>query len=231
MGSTLSRMKSYTPPSLCTLLTTLLLYLLVFSSRNFSSDLTLTRTTRTTIKMSVSTIISCFLFSSQFLSTFASVAVGYAKLNPDNPNECVDPDTGVGHRLGTSWSVSGCGEARCDLRHGTVYISYSYCGAVHAEDGCYLKRDVLMPYPYCCPRSFCPTNTLTDIISNSIDAVFGMKSDEDELQMAAGSVHDTRITPDNNENILQYEATLDNNVDYADDYDWDKIFAQYGSSF
>merc|ERR1712014_368588 len=90
-----------------------------------SSDLTLTRTTRTTIKMSVSTIISCFLFSSQFLSTFASVAVGYAKLNPDNPNECVDPDTGVGHRLGTSWSVSGCGEARCDLRHGTVYISYS----------------------------------------------------------------------------------------------------------
>merc|ERR1712209_250258 len=135
-----------------------------------SSDLTLTRTTRTTIKMSVSTIISCFLFSSQFLSTFASVAVGYAKLNPDNPNECVDPDTGVGHRLGTSWSVSGCGEARCDLRHGTVYISYSYCGAVHAEDGCYLKRDVLMAYPYCCPRSFCPTNTLTDIISNSIDA-------------------------------------------------------------
>jgi len=133
-----------------------------------SSDLTLTRTT--TIKMSVSTIISCFLFSSQFLSTFASVAVGYAKLNPDNPNECVDPDTGVGHRLGTSWSVSGCGEARCDLRHGTVYISYSYCGAVHAEDGCYLKRDILMPYPYCCPRSFCPTNTLTDIISNSIDA-------------------------------------------------------------
>merc|ERR1712018_846657 len=112
-----------------------------------SSDLTLTRTTRTTIKMSVSTIISCFLFSSQFLSTFASVAVGYAKLNPDNPNECVDPDTGVGHRLGTSWSVSGCGEARCDLRHGTVYISYSYCGAVHAEDGCYLKKDVLMPYP------------------------------------------------------------------------------------
>ena len=61
--------------------------------------------------------------------------------------------------------------------------------------------------------------------------VFGMESDEDELQMAAGSVHDTRITPDNNENILQYEATLDNNVDYADDYDWDKIFAQYGSSF
>jgi len=61
--------------------------------------------------------------------------------------------------------------------------------------------------------------------------VFGMESDEDELQMAAGSVYDTRITPDNNENILQYEATLDNNVDYADDYDWDKIFAQYGSSF
>merc|ERR1711915_169250 len=94
-----------------------------------SPDLTLTRATTTKIKMSVSVstpVISCFLFSSQFLSTFASVAVGYAKLNPDNPNECVDPDTGVGHRLGTSWSVSGCGEARCALRHGTVYISYSY---------------------------------------------------------------------------------------------------------
>ena len=43
------------------------------------------------------------------------------------------------------------------------------CGATHAEEGCYLKRDVLMPYPYCCPRSFCPTNSFTDIISNSLD--------------------------------------------------------------
>ena len=56
-----------------------------------------------------------------------------------------------------------------------------------------------------------------------------MESDEDELQMAAGNVHDTRITP-SRDNIVQYEATLDNNVEY-DDYDWDKIFAQYGSSF
>jgi len=67
------------------------------------------------------------------------------------------------------------------------------------------------------------------LLQHQIFLVFGMESDEDELQMAAGNVHDTRITP-SRDNIVQYEATLDNNVDY-DDYDWDKIFAQYGSSF
>ena len=43
----------------------------------------------------------------------------------DNSGECLDPETGLSHALGAPWSVSGCGEARCDLRQGTVFISYS----------------------------------------------------------------------------------------------------------
>ena len=38
-----------------------------------------------------------------------------------------------------------------------------------AEQGCYIKQDTQLAYPYCCPRSFCPTNSFTDIISNSLD--------------------------------------------------------------
>jgi len=167
---------------------------------------------------------SCFLLSTIISSAFSSVAVGIGSLNPDNPSECVDPDTGMSHLLGSSWAVSGCGEVRCDLRRGTVYLSYSYCGATHAEDGCYIKRDVLMPYPYCCPRSFCPTTTFTDIISNSLEAVFG-DNGEEELQMAANSVDQRQQSP--NMDIVQYTADIDNSVQY-DDYDWDKIFAQYG---
>ena len=43
----------------------------------------------------------------------------------DNSGECLDPDTGLAHPLGSSWSVAGCGEASCDLRQGTVFMSYS----------------------------------------------------------------------------------------------------------
>jgi len=178
--------------------------------------------------MSPVSTISVTIFFAVLDQTFGSVAVGLGTLNPDNPSECIDPDTGLSHRLGTSWGVSGCGEARCDVRHGTVYISYSVCGATTAEPGCFLKKDVLMPYPYCCPRSFCPTNTFEDIISNSIDMVFG-NDGEEELQMAAANVADNTVRLSSN-NLVQYEADLDNNVEY-DDYNWDKIFAQYGSSF
>ena len=57
-------------------------------------------------------------------------------------------------------------------------------------------------------------------------SVFG-NDGEEELQMAAANDNTVRLTSNN---LVQYEAELDNNVDY-DDYNWDKIFAQYGSSF
>merc|ERR1712079_180225 len=179
-----------------------------------------TTTTTATSTMSRVTAISCLL-ASNLATSLASVAVGLGQINPDNSGECLDPDTGLAHPLGSSWAVAGCGEASCDLRQGTVFMSYSYCGATHAEEGCYLKRDVLMPYPYCCPRSFCPTNTFTDIISNSLDTVLG-NDPEEELQMAADSSLQQAGA------VLQYEAldTADT-ADSADYYDWDQIFADY----
>jgi len=51
--------------------------------------------------------------------------------------------------------------------------------------------------------------------------VFG-DNGEEELQMAANSVDQSP-----NIDIVQYTADIDNSVQY-DDYDWDKIFAQYG---
>ena len=54
--------------------------------------------------------------------------------------------------------------------------------------------------------------------------VFG-DNGEEELQMAANSVDQRQQSP--NIDIVQYTAEIDNSVQY-DDYDWDKIFAQYG---
>jgi len=54
--------------------------------------------------------------------------------------------------------------------------------------------------------------------------VFG-DNGEEELQMAANSVDQRQQSP--NIDIVQYTADIDNSVQY-DDYDWDKIFAQYG---
>jgi len=161
------------------------------------------------------------------MSTHAAVAVGLGQLNPDNSGECLDPDTGLSHGLGSPWSVSGCGEAKCDLRQGTVFISYSYCGNVYAEPGCYVQQDSFMPYPYCCPRSICPSNTFTDIISNSIDNILGNEQEE-ELQMQENNRNEVMVSsPDTSVN---YDMDMENREQF-DYYDWDSIFAQYGSSF
>merc|ERR1712107_966827 len=37
----------------------------------------------------------------------AAVAVGVGRLNPENPSECLDPDTGLNHTLGVAWNIPG----------------------------------------------------------------------------------------------------------------------------
>merc|ERR1711872_212397 len=117
----------------------------------------------------------------------AAVAVGVGRLNPENPSECLDPDTGLNHTLGVAWNIPGvCGQAHCELRNQQVYISYAFCGSAQAEAPCYLsKTDLSLPYPYCCPRSVCPAR---DIQTNEIN------TDDSELQMAAdGSWSDSSV--------------------------------------
>merc|ERR1712107_407649 len=108
----------------------------------------------------------------------AAVAVGVGRLNPENPSECLDPDTGLNHTLGVAWNIPGvCGQAHCELRNQQVYISYAFCGSAQAEAPCYLSStDLSLPYPYCCPRSICPARL--DVHTNLIDT----DDYEDELQ-------------------------------------------------
>ena len=96
------------------------------------------------------------------------------------------------------------------------------CGAATAGEGCYLKRDLGMPYPYCCPRSFCPSNRITDIFSNSLEADY--EYPEEQLQMAASHPQANRVmvAPP-----AQYEVSLDNDNQEYEDYDWDKIFGGF----
>merc|ERR1712012_674293 len=98
-----------------------------------------------------------------------AVAVGVGRLNPENPSECLDPDTGLNHTLGVAWNIPGvCGQAHCELRNQQVYISYAFCGSAQAEAPCYLSStDLSLPYPYCCPRSICPARL--DVHPNLID--------------------------------------------------------------
>jgi len=77
-----------------------------------------------------------------------------------------------------------------------------------------------MPFPYCCPRSFCPSNRITDIFSNSLDGDYP----EEELQMAANQVQDNTVVV---AAPTQYETSLDSESQDYDEYDWDKIFGGY----
>merc|ERR1711862_1028882 len=84
-----------------------------------------------TLHTMTSTLISSLLLSNMAASTMASVAVVLGQINPANPSECIDPASGISHPLGSSWGVAGCGQASCDLRQGTVFMSCSYCGAAN----------------------------------------------------------------------------------------------------
>ena len=101
------------------------------------------------------------------------------------------------------------------------HLTFS-CGAASAGEGCYLKRDLSMPYPYCCPRSFCPSNRINDIFSNSVEGDYSYP--EEELQMAASQEEASRsLVPA----PAQYEVGLDSEeYDYYH-YDWDKIFGGF----
>merc|ERR1712098_424637 len=121
---------------------------------------------------------------------------------------------------GAPWSLPGvCGEAHCEVRGENVYISYAFCGSAHAEYPCYLSADTTLPYPYCCPRSYCPTNLdiETNDISNfvSVEAPEGFKnydSDADDFST-------------NNDNIVSYDVDMDTNYS-SEEYqiDWDTLF-------
>jgi len=173
-------------------------------------------------------------------TSLGSVAIGAGTLNPENANECIDPDTGLNHTIGEAWRLPGvCGEAHCELKGGNVYISYAFCGSANAEYPCYLVAQTELPYPYCCPRSFCPRDL--DIQTNEI----GLDYYDDELQMAANDIgnvvsvkapegfknYDSDVY-NKDENVVSYDVAMDNNSYNSEEYqiDWDTLFAEYGSS-
>merc|ERR1712079_95291 len=169
-------------------------------------------------------------------TSLGSVAIGVGTRNPANANECLDPDTGLNHTIGTAWRLPGiCGEAHCEARGENIYISYAFCGSAYAEYPCFLTAEAELPYPYCCPRSFCPTDL--DISTNEID----IDNYDDELQMAANDItdvvivrapesfnnfdSDTKSLSSSHENAVNYDVDM-SDADDAEEYqvDWDTLF-------
>merc|ERR1712203_237006 len=166
-------------------------------------------------KMHLLALTACLLLVVKMSE--AAVAVGVGRLNPENPSECLDPDTGLNHTLGVAWNIPGvCGQAHCELRNQQVYISYAFCGSAQAEAPCYLSStDLSLPYPYCCPRSICPARL--DVHTNLIDT----DDYEDELQMAASTWDDAsqvRVAPPQNfvAPPPEIEDSDDATLDYSD---------------
>eukprot|EP00092_Neocalanus_flemingeri_P015442 GFUD01016714.1.p1 GENE.GFUD01016714.1~~GFUD01016714.1.p1 ORF type:complete len:197 (-),score=27.02 GFUD01016714.1:176-766(-) len=184
---------------------------------------------------------SCALVAN-IRTSLGSVAIGVGTRNPENANECLDPDTGFNHTIGVAWTIPGvCGQAHCEVRGENIYISYAFCGSAHAEYPCYLSAEPSLPYPYCCPRSYCPTSL--DILTNEINT----DDYEEELQMAANDVgnfvsveapegfknydSDVDNISNNNENIVSYDVDMDDSYN-SEEYqiDWDTLFSVPSSS-
>merc|ERR1712228_819168 len=122
-------------------------------------------------------------------------------------------------------------ERLIELRGENVYISYAFCGSAYAEHPCYLTAEPELPYPYCCPRSFCPRDL--DIATNEIDTEYY----DDELQMAANDIsnsvriqapdsfkkHDSDIK--SHENVVSYNVDMKNSFEDEEyQLDWDSLF-------
>merc|ERR1712226_1198167 len=60
---------------------------------------------RDKIEMHLLAIPACLLLVVKMSE--AAVAVGVGRLNPENPSECLDPDTGLNHTLGGAWNIPG----------------------------------------------------------------------------------------------------------------------------
>merc|ERR1711944_37462 len=136
-----------------------------------------------------------------------AVAVGVGRLNPENPSECLDPDTGLNHTLGVAWNIPGvCGQAHCELRNQQVYISYAFCGSAQAEAPCYLSStDLSLPYPYCCPRSICPARL--DVHTNLIDTgQLRVRLSSPLFARETSLTHVTSVFTDDYEDELQMAA-------------------------
>merc|ERR1712079_58914 len=186
------------------------------------ANTTNTTTEQTTTKMISQITLSCIL-AANLGTSLASVAIGAGTRNPGNVNESLDTDTGLNHTIGQPWSMHGeSGEAHCEVRGENIYISYAFCGSAHAEYPCYLSAETDLPYPYCCPRSYCPADI--DIHTNQINTDYY----DEELQMAANDIgnfvsveapegfknydSDADDFSTNNENIVSYQI------------DWDTLF-------
>merc|ERR1712215_115336 len=193
-------------------------------------------TNRTTTTIMISQITLSCILAANLGTSLASVAIGAGTRNPGNVNECLDPDTGLNHTIGKPWSLPGvCGEAHCEVRGENIYISYAFCGSAHAEYPCYLSAETDLPYPYCCPRSYCPADI--DIHTNQINTDYY----DEELQMAANDIgnfvsveapegfknydSDAEDFSTNNENIVSYDVDMDDSYN-SEDYqiDWDTLF-------
>merc|ERR1711915_424496 len=174
---------------------------------------------RTAITMSFNQIIPfALILAVNPQSSLGSVAVGVGTRNPADATECLDPDTGLNHTIGTAWRLPGiCGEAHCETRGENIYISYAFCGSAYAEYPCFLTAEAELPYPYCCPRSFCPTDL--DISTNEINT----DNCDDELQMAANDINDVVIVraPESFNNFDSNTKSLSSSQENAVNYDVD----------
>merc|ERR1712198_747503 len=181
-------------------------------------------------------VASVWILAVNLQTSLGSVAIGVGTRNPANANECLDPDTGLNHTIGTAWKLPGiCGEAHCEIRGENVYISYAFCGSAYAEHPCYLTAEPELPYPYCCPRSFCPRDL--DIATNEIDT----DNYDDELQMAANDIgniisvpapenfknynSDVKSELNSQASVVDYDVNMKNSYNSEDNHvDWDTLF-------
>jgi len=118
---------------------------------------------------------TCVVIVSMLKICSGATAIGLSAFNTENENRCIDEETGVRHRLHSTWTMTGqCGKQTCVKFAGQLYIQYETCGHLEfkAEDNCRIVEDATRSYPLCCPSIICDAPQQPDsqnIISNEIN--------------------------------------------------------------
>lgn len=147
----------------------------------------------------------------------AAAMFGPAKVSPDDPDSCLDEDTGEAHRVNTSWiptTWSECGRADC-IRlqrddesssdgptedNNTLYIMRVSCGVAAAVPPCYLVANKSAMYPDCCEQIYCPPQQ-----SSTDDSI---RSDE-SLSLVPTEKSGVQMSFDEDKNRGQNKAAVD----------------------
>jgi hypothetical protein len=151
-------------------------------------------------------LLFSFIFGLCATSAFASMGLEIVEPVEGHPNQCFVKENKAFYDVNESWQLKECGIGSCSTMNirgkQRFLISYTGCGAVHAEPPCYIRENKNLSYPDCCPDIVCPEFEETDQTENRLNGKF---EDSDINDNLISSEYDGRFDREAENDLFGYK--------------------------